>query len=381
MGMIVGSMIDKEEGMTENTLKRTPLYEIHLRSGAKMGPFGGWDMPIQYGTGVIAEHMAVRERCGIFDVSHMGEILCEGEKAEQGLNYLLTNDYSNMEVGQARYSLMCNEEGGVVDDLIVYKLADTKFMLVPNAANEEKDFAWIQRHNKYDITVRNVSSAYGQLALQGPLAEQILLRLLAPEDIPQKNYTFTADRMLAGVPCLLSRTGYTGEDGFEIYMPAESTVRIWEALMEAGRADGLVPCGLGARDTLRLEAGMPLYGHEIDDTILPTEAGLGIFVKKDKPEFIGKEALQASAPRRRKVGLILTGRGIARAGMDVYLEGERIGVTTSGTKTPYLNKALAVALVAADKREPGLPVQIDIRGRMVDAMMTTSPFYKRGKKS
>lgn len=364
--------------METEKLKRTPLYETHLKYGGKMVPFAGWELPVQY-EGVIAEHMAVRTACGLFDVSHMGEISCMGPEALKAVNYLLTNDFTDLEAGEARYSPMCNEAGGVVDDLIVYKRDDGGFMLVVNAANTDKDFNWVTEHNLFDAVFTDVSKDYGQIALQGPLAEKILSKLVKAEDIPQKNYTYLPGRLPDGVPVVISRTGYTGEDGFEIYTPWNETPHIWEALMEAGKPEGLIPCGLGARDTLRLEAGMPLYGNEMDDEITPFEAMLKIFVKMDKPDFVGKAALEEkSVPARRKVGLIVTGRGILRENMDVYRNGVKIGRTTSGTKCPFINKAVAVALVDSEQRELGAKVEVDVRGRMIEAEMSKSQFYKRG---
>ena len=278
-------------------LKRTPLYETHVRLGGRIVEFGGFEMPVQYPTGVIKEHMAVREACGLFDVSHMGEVLMEGPDAVKNLNHLLTNDYTEMEDGQARYSPMCNEQGGTVDDLIVYRVSDNHYFIVVNASNREKDVAWIQAHVSGDVKVTDVSDSWGQIALQGPKAEAILSRLTAPENIPEKSYHALWNRDVGGICCIVSRTGYTGSDGFELYVPADQTAALWDLLMETGKDDGLIPCGLGARDTLRLEASMPLYGHELSDTISPLTAGLGYFVKMDKPDFIGKGPWRRQASR------------------------------------------------------------------------------------
>lgn len=363
----------------DQELKRTPLYETHVKYGGKMVPFAGWEMPVQYGSGVIKEHMAVREACGLFDVSHMGEILIEGREACAALNHLMTNDFTSMVPGDARYSPMCNEDGGVVDDLIVYMFSPEKYMAVVNAANESKDFDWMTSHNNTGASISNVSSDYGQIAIQGPFAEKVISKLVNADDIPAENYTFKDGVDISGHKVLLSRTGYTGEDGFEIYTVSSETPEIWEILMEAGKEYGLIPCGLGARDTLRLEAGMPLYGHEMDDTITPIEAGLKMFVKMDKPEFVGKKALEAKAvPARRKVGLEVVGRGILREHMDVYKDGKLVGHTTSGTKCPYINKAVAAALIDSDARKLGDIVQVDVRGKMIDAVMVKSRFYERG---
>ena len=365
--------------MADENLKRTTLYETHLKYGGKMVPFAGWEMPVQYTAGVINEHNAVRTACGIFDVSHMGEITVEGPDAVANLNYLLTNDFSGMADGQARYSPMCNDDGGVVDDLIANRKDEDEFLLVVNAANKDKDFNWIKAHAFGDVTIEDISDTVGQIALQGPRAMEILSKLVNVEDIPEEYYTAKYDVPMCGTHVMISTTGYTGEEGVEIYMPKDEAPVIWEALMEAGKDCGLIPCGLGARDTLRLEAGMPLYGHEMDDTITPKEALLSIFVKMDKADFIGKEALERKTPpARKKVGLEVTGRGIIREHMDVYKNGKKIGVTTSGTMCPYIKKAVACALVDADERVLGDEVEVDVRGRRVPAKMVSATFYKRG---
>lgn len=358
--------------------QRTPLYDMHVKYHGKMVPFAGYILPVQYDTGVIAEHMAVRNDCGLFDVSHMGEIVCRGADALNNLNGLLTNDYTQMEDGQARYSPMCNENGGVVDDLIVYKIRSQVYLLVVNASNKDKDFAWMRAHQFGDVVFEDLSQGIAQLALQGPKAEIILKKLAGPSDIPEKYYTFRRDSLLGGRRCMISRTGYTGEDGFEIYMDVKDAADVWEMLLEAGKDEGLIPCGLGARDTLRLEAAMPLYGHEMDDTVSPREAGLGIFVKMSKPDFIGKAALeQKGTPNVRRVGLWAVGRGIIREHMAVY-DGERqVGVTTSGTHCPYVNHAVAMARIEKAAAEPGKILEVEVRGRRVEAKIVPLPFYKR----
>ncbi len=358
--------------------KKTPLYDVHTASGGKMVEFGGYCLPVQYETGVIREHMAVRTACGLFDVSHMGEILVEGAGAVRYLNRLLTNDYTVMRVGQARYSPMCREDGGTVDDLIVYKIQDDRYFVVVNASNKDKDFAWMKERETEDALVTDVSDQYAQIALQGPKAETILRRLT--DRIPEKNYTALFDGRVGEIPCILSRTGYTGEDGFEIYLAPEKAADMWALLMETGKEDGLIPCGLGARDTLRLEASMPLYGHELSDTITPLEAGLTAFVKLEKPDFIGREALLAHAtPERRRVGLKVVSRGIVREHQEVYLDGQPVGVTTSGTHCPYLGGAYAMALVRADIPAQGARVEVDVRGRRLEAETIALPFYKRNR--
>ena len=352
--------------------RKTPLYDRHVAAGGKIVPFAGWLLPVQY-SGVIAEHKAVRSACGLFDVSHMGELLLRGADALENVNRLMTNDFSGMAEGQARYSPMCYEDGGTVDDLIVYKCSDTAYFIVVNAANKDKDAAWIGDHLTGACTMEDLSDQVAQLALQGPKAEEILRTMTA--DIPEKNYTAVLRGTVAGMSCLVSRTGYTGEDGFELYCAPADAPALWDALT----AGGALPCGLGARDTLRLEAAMPLYGHELSAEINPYEAGLGIFVKLDKPDFIGKSALEAARPvKRRRVGLRMTGRGIAREECPVYDGEKQVGVVTSGTHCPWLGQAVALALVDAAYKEPGAPLQVDVRGRRVEAEVVRTPFYKRG---
>lgn len=356
--------------------QKTPLYERHVAAGGKIVPFAGWLLPVQY-SGVIAEHKAVRSACGLFDVSHMGELVLRGTDALANVNNLMTNDFSGMYEGQARYSPMCYEDGGVVDDLIVYKVSDTVYFIVVNAANKDKDAAWISEHLTGDCTMEDWSDRVAQLALQGPRAEEILRKLTS--DIPEKNYSAVLRSTVKGFSCMVSRTGYTGEDGFELYCAPADAPALWDALLEAGEPFGLIPCGLGARDTLRLEAAMPLYGHELSPTINPYEAVLGIFVKLEKPDFIGKAALEKARPiSRRRVGLKITGRGIAREECPVYDGEKQIGVVTSGTHCPWLGQAVAMAMVDAAYKEPGTVVQVDVRGRKVEAEVIKTPFYKRG---
>ena len=361
--------------------KKTPLYDMHVKYGGKIVPFAGYLLPVQYGTGVIKEHMAVRTACGLFDVSHMGEIVCSGPDALENLNMLLTNDYTVMNPGQARYSPMCNEQGGVVDDLIVYKVRDDCYFIVVNAANKDKDYGWMLAHQSGDVKFEDISDGVCQLALQGPLAMTVLGKLVQPEDIPPKYYTCLFDRNINGIKCVISRTGYTGEAGVEIYAAASDAEKLWELLLETGKEEGLIPCGLGARDTLRLEAAMPLYGHEMDDTVSPIEAGLGTFVKMDKPDFIGKRALiEKGEPSRVRVGLKAAGRGIMREHQQVLKDGTPVGMTTSGTHCPYIKYAAAMALVDASCAEPGTRLTVDVRGRMLEADVVPLPFYKRSKK-
>lgn len=359
---------------------KTPLYDAHVKAGGKIVPFGGYLLPVQYETGVIKEHMAVRTQAGLFDVSHMGEVLCEGKDALANLQMLLTNNFDNMVDGQARYSPMCNEKGGTVDDLIVYKKADEKYLIVVNAANKDKDYEWMLTHQFGEVTFKDVSDQYAQLALQGPKALDILKKLTAEENIPEKNYYAVFDAEVAGIPCIVSRTGYTGEDGVELYLESSKAEKMWDVLLENGKEEGLIPCGLGARDTLRMEAAMPLYGHEMDDETTPLETGLKFAVKMKKEEFIGKKALEEQGePKRTRVGLKVTGRGIIREHQDVYLNGEQIGCTTSGTHCPYLGYPIAMALVESGSVELGTVVQVEVRGRQVEAEVVALPFYKRNK--
>ena len=366
--------------VTEVVERKTPLYDTHVKYKGKIVPFAGYLLPVQYDTGVIGEHMAVRTRCGLFDVSHMGEIICRGKDALQNLNMLLTNDYTVMAEGQARYSPMCNEEGGVVDDLIVYKVRDNCYFIVVNAANKDKDYAWMKARQFGDVVFEDISDRVAQLALQGTKAMDVLKKVAKEEEIPDKYYTCRFDCMIGDIRCIISRTGYTGEDGVEIYMAPEDAPGMWELLMDKGQEEGLIPCGLGARDTLRLEASMPLYGHEMDDCISPKEAGLGIFVKMDKEDFIGKKALVEKGPlTRKRVGLKVTGRGIIREHQPVYIGDQQIGMTTSGTHCPYLGYPAAMALVGIGYKEPGTAVEVEVRGRRVAAEVVKLPFYKLKK--
>ena len=357
---------------------KTPLYDVHIEEGGKIVPFAGYLLPVQYTGGVIKEHMAVRQAAGLFDVSHMGEIRFTGPTALDTLNHLLTNDFTDMPVGKVRYSVMCNEKGGVIDDLVIYKFGEEDYLAVVNAANRHKDYAHMAANLLPCTKAEDISDSVAQLALQGPAAPAILGRLLPEESMPKKYYTAVRDVSLGGMKCMSSRTGYTGEAGYEIYTAPENAVALWKLLRETGREDGLIPCGLGARDTLRLEAAMPLYGHEMNEEITPLEAGLGFGVKLNKPDFIGKAALVAAGePTRVRVGLVVTGRGIAREHQDVFLNGERIGATTSGTHCPAVGKAVAMALVDAAHSAPGTLVEVDIRGRRIGAEIVPLPFYKR----
>lgn len=357
--------------------KPTPLYESHLFAEGKLVPFAGYLLPVQYPTGTIAEHMAVRTAAGLFDVSHMGEFRLTGPDALPNLQRLLTNQMEGMHDGQARYSPMCNDAGGVVDDLLVYRFREDSYLLVVNAANRQKDKDFIARHLTGDCAFLDHSDRVAQLALQGPKAPDILARLASPDSIPQKYYHFVEKGVVAGIPCVVAHTGYTGETGFEFYCDPEDAPALWDILLMSGEQDGLIPCGLGARDTLRLEAAMPLYGHEMDETVTPLEAGLGFAVKLHKKEdFIGKQALlNLGEPKRRRIGLYLTARGIAREGDPVLQDGRIVGRVTSGTFCPYLKRAAAMALVDRAAAESGAPLEVDVRGKKIPAERTALPFY------
>ena len=356
----------------------TALYPRHQAAGGKLIPFAGWLLPVEYPAGLMNEHKAVRTAAGLFDVSHMGEVILTGPGALASLNHLMTNDFTNLAVGKVRYSPMCNDQGGVIDDLLVYRLGEESFLVVVNAANRAKDVAHMQANLLPDTKLEDRSDSISQLALQGPKAPEILARVAPQESIPKGYYSFTRELSVGGIPCLVSRTGYTGELGYELYCAWDDGPALWDVLMEAGRDFGLLPCGLGARDTLRLEAAMPLYGHEMDDTVSPLETGLDFGVKLNKAEFIGREALLAAGtPKRARVGLKATSRGILREHQDVYLGETCIGHTTSGTFLPTLNGAYAMALVEADHAAVGTQVWVDVRGRKVTAEVVPLPFYKR----
>jgi aminomethyltransferase len=351
--------------------------------GGRMVDFGGWDMPVQYPAGTIGEHLRTRQHAGLFDVSHMGEIDARGADAIALVNYLVSNDASKLIDGQAQYSALTTPEGTVVDDLLVYRFAADHLLLVVNAGTTEKDWNWITSHRRNEAAqLKNTSSDYCQLALQGPDALGILARLT---DLPlsEIKYYHFAEGRVDGVPAVVSRTGYTGEDGFEVYADASKAEQIWNKLLEAGNYGsdtGVLPCGLAARNTLRLEAGMALYGHEIDETTTLLEANLGWICKLNKGDFIGREALakqKAEGVRKRLVGFEVTERGIARDGQDVVVDGERIGTVTSGSPAPYLKKNIGMAYVPTEFANENQQIQIDVRGKPVGARIVKTPFYRR----
>ena len=359
--------------------KKIPLYDVHVEEGGKIVPFAGYLLPVQYGTGVIAEHKAVRTAAGLFDVSHMGEVKVTGSGALASLNHLMTNDFTNMRVGRVRYSVMCRENGGSIDDLIVYKFGEESYLVVVNAANREKDFSHIKENLLADTEVEDISDSIAQLALQGPKAPDILAKLVDASTLPTGYYTAVPHVDVDGIDCMVSCTGYTGEGGYELYTAAENGSALWEKLRAAGEEFGLIPCGLGSRDTLRLEAAMPLYGHELTDDISPVQAGLNFAIKFDH-DFIGRDALVAEGtPRQVRVGLEVTGRGIIREHQDIYLGDEKIGVTTSGTMCPFVGKALAMAYIDRSHAEEGTELEVDVRGRRVAAKIVPLPFYSRNK--
>ena len=371
--------------VTTVSLKKTPLHGRHRSSGAKMVPFSGWEMPLEYSS-IAEEHMAVRTRAGLFDVSHMGEIEIAGKDALAAVQRIASNDAGRLAVGQAQYSGLMTPAGTFVDDLLVYRLASDHFLLVVNAGNIGKDYAWIAREIEPagDAVAVDASSRYALVAVQGPEALGIL-QPLTGVDLGAIKYYWFAHGEVASVRATISRTGYTGEDGFEIFVPPQSADRVWQAIVEAGRARDLIACGLGARDTLRLEAGMRLHGNDIDETTTALEADLGWIVGWKKGDFLGAGPLReqkANGVRRRIVGLEMLDRGIARHGYEVYPpggEGKPIGTVTSGTQTPYLKKAIGMAYLPADRQEPGTEFEVDIRGRRARAAVVPMPFYKRAK--
>ncbi|MGV3489251.1 MAG: glycine cleavage system aminomethyltransferase GcvT [Tuberibacillus sp.] len=362
-------------------LKQTPLYETYKKYGAKTIDFGGWDLPVQF-TSIKEEHAAVRERAGLFDVSHMGEVEVKGEGAESFLQYLVTNDVSKLKAGGAQYTAMCDENGGTVDDLIIYKKGEGDYLLVVNASNTDKDFEWIKSHAPQNVTVNNISSDIAQLAIQGPKAEFILQKLSDTDLSDIGFFKFKAGVKISDTTALVSRTGYTGEDGFEIYLPWADAPKLWDDLLEAGHEEGLLPCGLGARDTLRFEAKLPLYGQELTKDITPLEAGIGFAVKVDKDgDFIGKSVLKAQKENgltRKIVGIEMIDKGIPRSHYEVFSGDTKIGEVTTGTQSPTLGKNLGLALIDKKFTELGTEVEVDIRGKRKKAVVVKSPFYKRG---
>ena len=352
--------------------KKTCLYDKHVALGALISPFGGFDMPIQYSS-IIEEHNAVRQDCGVFDVSHMGEVTVKGKDAEKFVNHIFTNDLANAPIGQIYYGMMCYENGGVVDDLLVYKMGEQDFFLVINAANIDKDWAWIQEQAKgYDVELENCSDHYGQLAVQGPMAETVVEEVLG---LSCRELVFYTVKTIGDV--IISRTGYTGEDGFEIYGSHEFIREQWDKLMASGRCK---PCGIGCRDTLRFEVGLPLYGDELSADITPVMAGLSMFVKLDKEEFIGKEALaqqKAEGPKQRVVGIELKDKAVPRHGYAVLFEGEKIGEVTTGYNSISTGKSVCMALVDAAHGKLGTELEVQIRKKTFAGVVVKKRFYDK----
>lgn len=364
------------------TVRQTPLIEAHKKYGGKLIDFNGWQLPVQY-EGVIKEHLMVREKAGLFDVSHMGEIIVKGEKAEDFLYQLLSNDIRSMRDFQVQYNLMCYPDGGVVDDLLVYKYDTHNYLLVVNAANTDKDYAWIKQNAFSEVDVVNVADQFAQLAVQGPYAQRILQKLTDYELNNLRFFYFAPAVDLAGKEVLISRTGYTGEDGFELYVSPADAVFLWDKILAAGGED-ICPVGLGARDTLRFEAKLPLYGQEIDKDITPLEADLGFFVKLNKSGFIGQEALlkqKKSGLSRKLVEFVMTGRGIARPHYEVSKDGVKIGYVTSGAYAPSLNKNIGLALIDSRYASEGTELEIIIRDKPVKAEVKRALFYKKKTKT
>ncbi len=364
-------------------LKRTPIFDQHLELGGRMVEFGGWEMPLQYRS-IIEEHQAVRSRAGLFDVSHMGEFRIEGPGALDFLQYLVPNNVAKLEINQTLYTQLCLPNGGTIDDCTLYRLDEQRYLLVVNASTCDKDWDWVNQHaQNFNLTrLENATDEIALFAFQGPQAEAIL-QPLADINLSTIPYYHCRPGAIAGIPVLISRTGYTGEDGFELYHDAGDAPKLWRAILEAGRAGGVLPIGLGARDTLRLEAAFCLYGHELTEDITPLEASLGWSVKLDKGvDFIGREALarqKQEGLKRKRIGIEMTDRSVPRAGYALLANGQRIGELTSGTIGPTLNKTIGMGYVPPDYAKPGTPLEVDIRGRKAGAVVVQLPFYKRPK--
>ncbi|NLC05883.1 MAG: glycine cleavage system aminomethyltransferase GcvT [Erysipelothrix sp.] len=352
---------------------QTPLYPLHLENNAKMVEFGGYLLPLSYPMGIIKEHQVVREKSGLFDVSHMARFMVDGHNALHYLNKLLTNDFSQMKTGDIKYTLMCNEQGGIIDDLIVYKLEDEHYLLVCNASNHDKDLEWLNSHIIDDVAINDITEQTGHVALQGPDSTHILSQCVDPSLLPQKYYSQKNHVTIGDIHCLISRNGYTGEDGYELICAKCDVPKLYQLLLDKGTT----PCGLGARDTLRLEAGMPLYGHEMSEDINPLEARLGAFVKMNKEYFIGQEALREHSLTKRRVGLKLLERGIAREGSLIYLNDELVGHITSGTQLISVGYAGAMGFIQNEHSSIDTKVEIEVRNKRLAAVIIQLPFYQR----
>lgn len=356
--------------------KKTPLYDAHIKHGGRVVDFAGFLLPIQFANGIIHEHNLVRSAVGLFDVSHMGEIVVDGECATDALNKLMTNRADTMAIGQCRYTLMLYANGGIVDDLLMYRFAENSYLLIVNASNTDKDYAHIADNLIDGAFISNLSDQVAQVALQGPRSKDVLSKLADASLLPVKNYHFSQHVSVGGIDCLVSTTGYTGEAGYELYTYNENAESLFELLLEAGAEYGIEPIGLGARDTLRFESSMPLYGHELTADYLATEVGLDFAIKFDH-DFIGKQALIETVPAFKRIGLVLVERGIAREHYDVYsADGEKIGITTSGSPCPTLGGAYALARVPVSTPQDA-PLYIDVRGKRLQAKQVALPFYKR----
>ena len=375
---------------TTPAIRKTALYSVHRQMGAKMVEFNGWEMPVEYPSvgGIMAEHNAVRTGVGIFDVSHMGDIRLAGPQALAAVQHISMNDAARLAIGQAQYSALLYPQGTFVDDVVVHRLGEDEYLLVINAGTREKDFNWVRDHTRqFDCTVENLSDDFTQIAIQGPKAVNLLEKLTDADLSAVKFYWVTRGTVCGLKDTLIARTGYTGEDGFEIYIPSDeaTSARVWNEILEAGKEFGVVPCGLGARNTLRLEARLPLYGHEISDTINVWEAGLDRFCKMEKPDFIGRAALEqarAEGTKRQLAGLEMLERGIARDGYKVLdLAGQEIGYVTSGSPAPFLKKNIALAYVPTEFVSLGTELKVEIRGQGVKAQVVPTPFYRKPKKA
>jgi glycine cleavage system T protein (aminomethyltransferase) len=367
-------------------MKKTPLNSAHRQLGGRMVEFGGWDMPVQYPAGTVTEHLRTRTRSGLFDVSHMGEIDVRGRDAIPFVNRLVSNDVTKLADEQAQYSAFTTPEGTVIDDLLVYRFAEDHLLLVVNAGTTDKDWEWVSSHQQAsdNVELRNASAEFCQIALQGPEALTILQQLTTTPLAEIKYYHFR-EGQVDGVKSIISRTGYTGEDGFEVYAAPDKAEQLWNKMLEAGNFgsdEGVLPCGLAARNTLRLEAGMCLYGHEIDETTTLLEANLGWITKLNKGDFIGREPLakqKEQGIKQKLVGFEMSDRGIARDGQDVFIEGQQVGRVTSGSPAPFLKKNIGMAYVPVGFANTGQAIEIDVRGRRVGAQIVPLPFYKRAK--
>lgn len=361
-------------------LKKTPLFNSYEKYGGKIIDFAGWALPVQY-EGIIAEHEAVRSAAGLFDVSHMGEVEIIGKDAFKFVQNLVTNDISILEDDQILYTLMCYQDGGVVDDLIVYRFNENHFFLVINAGNIEKDFEWMLKNKDgSDVDITNISSSIAQLAIQGPKAQAILQKLTNTDLGDIKFFFCKRGILIGGIKCLVSRTGYTGEDGFEIYTDVESVIDLWDRILDVGKEDGLKPVGLGARDTLRFEVNLPLYGNELSESITPLEAGLGFFVKLNKENFIGKDALvkqKKEGLKRKIVGFEMKEKAIPRHGYDVFAEDNKIGAVTTGYLSPSIKKNIGLALIDSKYSELGTTIFIKVRNKLIEAEVVDKRFYKK----